>query len=228
MASVSLRAQLTEAGWGCIRRCVIPVAVAACLFALTSITAAEAQKTEENPDVIWIGLQHGSEAEALMARELRALIRDYDVSPWTLTQRIVIDENQLPHSHPVLTIHTRHIGDELALLSTLVHEQLHWLEEEPWIADFEAAMEEFENLFPEVPPPAEGGARDDKSTYRHLLVCDLEFQAMSALVGEAAARETLSRFPHYAWIYEKVLNDSRVRQVALRHGFDVSDGVQRR
>lgn len=160
-----------------------------------------------------------------MACQLRALLRTHDLEPWIMTRRVLIDEEQIPHSHPVLTIHTRHIGDELGLLSTFVHEQLHWLEEEPWVDDFRAAMKEFEAMFPDVPSSSEGGARDSDSTYRHLLVCDMEYQALSALVGDIAARETLSKMTHYKWIYEKVLSDPRVRQVALRHGFDVSTGV---
>lgn len=195
------------------------------LFVLLAASAKGQEEPVANSALIWIALQHGSEREAIIAGELRALMREYDVLPWVLTQRILIDEDQLPHSHPTLTIHTRHIGDELGLLATFVHEQLHWLEEEPWIGDFRAAMEEFERLFPDVPSSSEGGARDDTSTYRHLLVCDLEYQAMTALVGETAARETLAGFTHYEWIYEQVLSDSRVRDVVLRHGFDISGGV---
>jgi hypothetical protein len=162
-----------------------------------------------------------------MAAELRALMRKYDVEPWILTRTVLIDESQLPHSHPILTIHTRHVGEELDLLSTFVHEQLHWLEDGPWLADFSAAMKDFALLFPDVPSSAEGGARDDQSTYRHLLVCDLEYQAMISLVGEARARATLGAFMHYEWIYDKVLNDPRVREITLRHRFDVSIGVPR-
>ncbi|MFO7286064.1 MAG: hypothetical protein C0P79_004355 [Gammaproteobacteria bacterium] len=50
---------------------------------------------------------------------------------------------------------------------------------------------------------------------------------MTPLVGAKAARETLESFTHYDWIYDKVLNDPRVREVALRHGFDVSKGIPR-
>jgi hypothetical protein len=181
----------------------------------------------ENSRVLWVGLANGTEGEALMAAELRSLARKYDVEPWVLTRSVLIDENQIPHSHPILTIHTRHIGEELELLSTFVHEQLHWLEEDPWLADFQAAMKDLEALFPDVPSSAEGGARDDESTYRHLLVCDLEYQAMASLVGEATARETLAAITHYQWIYDKVLSDPRVRDVALRHGFNVSAGAPR-
>jgi hypothetical protein len=190
------------------------------------IAIAEAHEgTDANSDIIWIGLAHESEAEAVVASQLRALIRKYELVPWIRTRRILIDEDQIPHSHPVLTIGTGNIDDEPGLLAAFIHEQLHWLEEEPWIADFRATMEEFGKLFPDVPSSAEGGARDDTSTYRHLLVCDMEYQAVSALVGVEAAREVLSGYTHYEWIYDKVLTDPRVREVVLRHGFDVSDGV---
>lgn len=198
--------------------------VAACVLAPAAI-AHDHGEGEGDRGVLWIGLANGSAAEAVMAAELRALMRRFDLEPWILTRRVLIDETRIPHSHPVLTIHTRHIGEEPELLSTFVHEQLHWLEDEPWLTDFRAAMRDLEALFPDVPPAAQGGARDRESTYRHLLVCDLEYQAMTALVGEPAARETLAAMTHYQWIYGKVLNDPRVREVALAHGFDVAKGM---
>lgn len=186
---------------------------------------AAAPTEPEAGDALTIRLEHGSEAEAVTARELGSLLEKYDVEPWILTREVVIDQSSIPHSHPVLTLHTRHRGDEPMLLSTFVHEQLHWLEEAE--ADsWGAAMRELRGLFPEVPDRSQGGARDDESTYRHLLVCDLELQAMTALLGEETARETLARITHYEWIYERVLDDPRVRQVSLRHGFDVRAGVR--
>jgi hypothetical protein len=196
------------------------------LSAASSVAAVGAQEIENaGSGAIWVGLEHGSGAEAIMELELREVLRTQDVEPWILTRRVLVDETQLPHSHPTLTIHTRHVGDRLGLLATFVHEQLHWLEEEPWLFDFRAAMMDLEELFPEVPSPSNRGARDSTSTYRHLLICDLELQAMTALVGESAARKTLGDFEHYTWIYDKVLNDARVRDIALRYGFDVSQGV---
>lgn len=195
-----------------------------CLFTLSAVVEAQ-NRTDASADVIWIGIENGTDRESMMEAELRALLRKYDLEPWILTRRVLIDQDQIPHSHPVLTIHTRSLGDELGLLSTFVHEQLHWLEEEPWLSDFREAMEAYESLFPEIPSSEEGGASSDRSTYRHLLVCDMEYQAMTALVGEAAARETLAGTTHYEWIYDTVLNDSRIREVALRYGFDVVAGV---
>ncbi len=195
------------------------------LVLLASSVSSAQHPRETNSRVVRIGLANGSEAEAIMATELWSLLRTHDVEPWIVTRKVLIDEEQIPHSHPVLTIHTRHMGEELELLSTFVHEQLHWLEDEPWLGDFQAAMTDFKELFPSVPSSTDGGARDNQSTYRHLLVCDMELQALTTLVGRTAARETLSQATHYEWIYDKVLNDPRIREVALRHKFNVSEGV---
>lgn len=206
-----------------MRHTITILVFALVLSATAAVSAKELQDTDSR--VVWIGLANGLEAEAIMAAELRVLIREHDVEPWILTRKVLIDKEQIPHSHPVLTIHTRHVGEELELLATFVHEQLHWLEEAPWLESFRAAMKDFEELFPEVPSSKDGGARDRRSTYRHLLVCDMELQALTTLVGQAAARETLAQATHYEWIYDVVLKDPRIREVALRHGFDVSEGV---
>ncbi len=195
-----------------------------CVSALVA-GAAQEKQTTGNSRVLWIGLANGTGAEATTAAELRALLRQYNVEPWILTRRVLIDENQIAHSDPILTVNTGYQGKDLALLSTFLHEQLHWLEET--FPEFRAAMKDYEAVYPVVPSHSEGGARDRESTYRHLLVCDLEYQAMTAVVGERKARETLAATNHYQWIYDKVLNDPKVRKVAVRHGFDVSHGAPR-
>lgn len=206
-----------------MRRLLTITALLALGAGTTSVTAQDRQQLDK--DVLWIGLAHNSMAEASMATEIRDMLRKHDVEPWIMTRKIVIDATQIPHSHPVLTVHTRHIGEELPMLATFVHEQLHWLEDEPWLTDFEAAMADFKKLFPTVPTSRQGGARDQQSTYRHLLVCDMELQALTTLVGRDAARNTLAQATHYEWIYEKVLSDSRIRTISLKHGFDVSKGI---
>jgi hypothetical protein len=53
----------------------------------------------------------------------------------------------------------------------------------------------------------------------HLIICDLEYQAMTNLVGREKARETLARIAHYKWIYEQVLEAPRVRDINTRWEF---------
>lgn len=187
-------------------------ALVATLLALTACVAhTDAQ--------IVVRLAHDSEAERATREQLLRLVEEHDVEPWLYTREVLIDQTQIPHSHPVLTLHTRHLGEDMNLLATFVHEQFHWLEAGETLGAFRDAMSDFRELYPAVPDRAGGGASDDESTWRHLVVCDLEFQAMTVLVGERTAREVLAGTTHYQWIYDRVLNDPRVREVNRRHGF---------
>lgn len=191
-----------------VRSLVFAIAV------LTAATAVEAQTDLE------IELVNGSDREARVRDQLLRLVRTYDVEPWIRTRRIRIEEGVIPHSHPVLTLHTRHLGEDDALLATFLHEEFHWMEEAQK-ENREAAIAEFRKIYPRVPSGNSEGARDEYSTYLHLIVCDLEYQAMTKLVGDERARAVLGASGHYTWIYDRVLNDDRVRVITTRHGFVV-------
>src|SRR5262252_392202 len=77
-------------------------------------------------DKLDISLKSGSPAETQTREQLQRLLKTYDLSKWIFTKSILIDEKSIPHSHPVLTLHTRHLKDDDELLSTYLHEQLHW------------------------------------------------------------------------------------------------------
>jgi hypothetical protein len=77
---------------------------------------------------IEVSLAHGTTAESQTRDQLMRLLKDYDLSGWLWTRRLLIDKDAIPHSHPVLTLHTRHLNDDSLLLSTFVHEEYHWYE----------------------------------------------------------------------------------------------------
>lgn len=97
-----------------------------------------------------IQLKHGSDAERRTKRELERIILSYGLSRYTFTHEVIIDEKAIPHSHPVLTLHTRHLGFDDLLLSTYFHEQLHWYLG-AHRAQTEAAENELRKLYPKVP-----------------------------------------------------------------------------
>jgi hypothetical protein len=197
-----------------------PLAVLALI--VLSAPTLQAQTMPDTPlsGQVEITIEHDSEGERAAAAQLRELLDRYDIARWTFTDRVLIDETQIPHSHPVLTLHTRSVGRPEDQLATYVHEQFHW-----WVASRDAAEEaavaDFRQLFPDAPAGGSEGGRDQYSTYLHLMVCDLEFQAMTILVGEERARQIMRSYRHYTWIYDRVLNDPRIREINLRHGFDV-------
>src|SRR5215510_2967482 len=73
-----------------------------------------------------ITLKHGSERETRTKTQLERVLRDYDLSKYTFTRDVVIEEQAINHAFPVLTLNARFADSEDELLSSFVHEQLHW------------------------------------------------------------------------------------------------------
>ncbi|MEE8291959.1 MAG: hypothetical protein V3R80_10785, partial [Candidatus Tectomicrobia bacterium] len=117
--------------------------------------------------------------------------------------------------HPVLTLNTRYLNDDTAQLATFVHEQIHWfLRNHLERAKTIAALTELRALYPTVPTQLPTGARGERSTYLHLIVCALELQALTELLDEQRARQQLERWNH------------RVKNVVMKNGvrFDYGNG----
>jgi len=160
---------------------------------------------------------HGDPREQAAAEQLRRIVERYDVERWIYTRDIAIDQDAIPHSHPVLTLDLGAPDDERVQLASFVHEQFHWYLNSRE-ADVDKAKADFRKLYPDAPFGKRIGARDRESTYLHLIVCDLELQAMTKLVGEAQARKILGGWRHYTWIYERVLTDPEVRRINAKYG----------
>ena len=149
-------------------------------------------------------------------------MKRYDLRPWTFTDDVIIDDRAIPHSHPVLTLHTRHLNHEDELLSAYVHEQLHWYFSAHQ-AETEAAERDLMKLYPEVPVGYPDGGNDRESTYLHLLVCLLEENADQALIGQQRTKQVMDFWAgdHYRWVYRTVLNDApRIEAVLKAHHLD--------
>lgn len=168
---------------------------------------------------IEISLKNNSPREAKTKERLSGLLRRYDLSKWIRTRKVLIEQYVVPHSHPVLTLNTRGDGDEL--LATFIHEQIHWFEEER-AEQRDAAVRELKTVFPKVPAGLPEGAKDEESTYLHLIVNYLEYEAMKELVGAAKAREVLGAKGYYKWIYKTVLTEGeKIKGVVEKHGLTI-------
>lgn len=167
---------------------------------------------------IEISLKNNTQAEIKTKEQLLKLLKNYDLSKWTFTNAILIDEKSIPHSHPVLTLHTRHLKDDELLLSTYVHEQLHWFLTQK-DKETTAAKKDLRGLFPKVPTGFPQGSDDEDSTYLHLIVCYLEYRADKQLLGELRARQVMEFWSadHYTWVYKTI----------LERGFDIFETVSK-
>ncbi len=166
-------------------------------------------------DTIEISLKNNSKSEAQTKERLQKLLQQYDLSKWIFTQKILIENKVIPHSHPVLTLNTKEDGD--VLLATFVHEQIHWFLSANSDRT-EKAKAELKAIYPKVPVGSPDGARNKESTYLHLIVNYLEYEAMRELVGAVRAKEVFEGKGYYRWIYRTVLTDSgRIKDVVERN-----------
>ena len=168
--------------------------------------------------IVQIEVMKGTRDELQTKEQLQRLLKTYDLSPWIFTKSVLIDESVIPHSHPILTLHTRHLKDDDLLLSTFIHEQAHWnLTQRPRSRQ---ALDELRTLFPKVPVVGREGAQNEESTYLHLLVCYLEYRGVESVLGELKARQAMEFWAadHYTWIYRTVLERRReIGDIAFKH-----------
>jgi hypothetical protein len=153
--------------------------------------------------------------------QLARLLAEYDLTPWMFTSGVAIDSRAIPHSHPVLTLHTRHLEHDDLLLATLLHEQLHWfLMTVPDSAAIRA-LDDLKRLFPSVPIAFPDGCQDEESTYLHLVVNYLEWLVLCSVVGSERARRIIEFWSqdHYRWVYRQVLErEADLRRVVVDGG----------
>ncbi len=93
-------------------------------------------------------------------------------------------------------------------MSTFLHEQLHWYE----VSHFERisqVINELKGFYSNVPVGYPAGAKDEFSTYLHMIIKFLEVKALNELLVKEEV-DTVIDFlinDHYTWIYKTVLND---------------------
>jgi len=155
-----------------------------------------------------ISTENGSAREELVKTELEGLLKQYNVEKYSFTDKVIIEEGVIPHSHPVITLNTRRYEIPERTLTTYIHEQLHHYFEDHKGHE-QSAIKILEEKYPSVPVGFPDGARDEYSTRLHLLLCTLEFKAAKDLFGSEKADELMGYWKqnYYRWIFETVDKD---------------------
>ncbi len=167
-----------------------------CLFSLSAFAS----------DEIDIQTSHHSAREMQEKLELEQLLKKYDVSKYTFTHTVVIEERAMNHAFPVLTLNVRFLGSDDELLSSFLHEQLHWCLAQHRLA-MEDAVRRLKQMYPRAPVGLPEGADTEYSTYGHLVDCYLEIQADRELIGRERTDGVIKNKPWYTWIYKTILRD---------------------
>jgi hypothetical protein len=153
---------------------------------------------------------------------LEALRRRHDLSRFEYTRIVRIMPGGDTFSHPMLTLGNRFAENEDTLLSTYLHEQMHWYlwylgtpERDP-VAPF---FDELVRRYPEAPTELPDGARNYESTYLHLVINWLEVAATAEFIGRHRAVAVADVQRSYRWIYRTVLRDwDPLQELYERHG----------
>lgn len=153
---------------------------------------------------------------------LIALRRRHDLTRFEFTHHVRIVPAGPTYSHPILTLGTRFTETEDLLLSTYLHEQMHWY---LWLLggpDHDPVAPFFDELvrrYPQAPIWLPEGARSYEQTYMHLVVCWLEIEATAELIGRTRANRMADTTFGYRWIYRTVIADrDPLGQLFTEHG----------
>ena len=165
-----------------------------------------------------IKLRHNSQREHLRRAQIRRLAAKYDLKKYTITRDIVIDETAVNHSYPVLTLNLRFGDKDDRVLSIYVHEQAHWVLGERHRGKGREMIQELMRTYPKLridPPHGDGIVG---SSYMHLVVIMLEWQALEDLIGAGRARDVLKfkREQNYKALFTTVLDNREQMETFLK------------
>lgn len=165
---------------------------------------------------------HGYPLEEQRKEQMERLARNYDLKKYTITRDVVIERGAMNHSYPVLTLNLRFLDNDDLALSAYVHEQGHWLLVERHRDDNPRLFEDLHSAFPNLDIRAPEGDGELRSSYFHIAVCMLEWQAMEELVGPEQARRVIEwkHGDHYKSIYSILLHQ-RPEVEAVLNRYDV-------
>jgi hypothetical protein len=170
---------------------------------------------------IRIDLAHGSDRERQTQAGLEQVLASYDLKKYAFTDHVVIDESAINHAFPVLTLNIRFANSADELLSSYVHEQLHWYLRDH-MSQQQHAVAELRRMYPNAPVGLPEGAESAYSTYGHLVDCYLEIQVARELIGPERTAAVIDDKGHYTWIYRTVVQDeARIAGVVSAHHLQV-------
>ena len=154
-----------------------------------------------------ITLKHDSAGEQKRKEQIERLAEKYDLAKYTITRDIVIDQQAMNHSSPVLTQNLRFLDNDDRALSAYVHEQAHWLLERHR-GQVREMLPQLIRLYPNIDITPPHGDGNQGTSYIHLVVLMLEWHALEDLIGADRARSVMEfkRQDHYKDLYATVMD----------------------
>src|SRR5437763_1605258 len=165
-----------------------------------------------------ITLKHDSAGEQKRKKQIERLAEKYDLTKYTITRDIVIDQQAMNHSSPVLTQNLRFLDNDDRALSAFVHEQAHWLLMEHHRGQVREMLRELIRLYPNIDVAQPYGDGHQGTSYMHLVVLMLEWHALEDLIGADRAHAVMEfkRQDHYKDLYATVMDHRKEMEGFLK------------
>ena len=123
--------------------------------------------------LVEISLKNNSERERASKELLGRVLRKYDLEKWILCRDVRIEQDAGGKAFPFITLSAWKDSEE-GILAQFLHEQIHWIEKGKE-EEMGQAIEELKTIFPDALMNKPEGGGSESSTYKHLIVCRLEF-----------------------------------------------------
>lgn len=178
------------------------------------LTGCASDSENAHPSGLTIEEIQPNKMTAVTKQNLFHLAQVYDLSPFLYTKRVQVQSNVTPHSHPVILLNTKYSEQPKKLLSAFLHEEFQW-----WFAKhgFRAtlAVKDLAKIYPKA-PVAKNSTMN--ATYIRLMVCYLEYRALTHYLGAKEARAILhtmrTKDKLHPWSYAQVLNqNAKIKKV---------------
>ncbi len=170
-------------------------------------------KVVSHPSGLQVQEVSPSKTTFLTKQNLLQLAQVYDLSAFYYTTKIFVKDKVLTHSHPVLTINTKHAHFPKRILASFLHEEFHW-----WVLrkpkETEQAIKLIDRYYPKL--AAKGKVRH--SLMKHVIVCYLEYRALKFVLNESEADKISQqniREKNYPWVYQEMLAKNELLESIL-------------
>lgn len=138
-----------------------------------------------------ISTKNKSEKEEAMVSLVQQLEKEYDFP--IFTEKILVEEGSVPHAYPILTLNTR-VSDPREVLSTLIHEQLHWFAQDN--PRHKEAMDYLKQHYEDNGECNKSGTYPD-SFWEHIIVCWNTRNILQQLLPEEDIQYVYSQWQAY-------------------------------
>jgi len=191
-------------------------ALLAALILLPALTPAQTPKLN-------LKLVHSSTGELRKKQQIERLAAKYDLKKYTITRDIIIEERAINHSSPILTLNLLFLDDDDRALGVYVHEQAHWLLMERHRGKPRTEMlPDLKRMYPNLKIEPPDGDGNEGTSYIHLVVLMLEWQALEDLIGVERARAVMKagRQHNYKALFATVIDNRKQMEEFLKR-YDV-------